>query len=90
MTTTQELVDISHFPAFGYMEIIDRRDAATLLPIINSHVLAGTIIHSNEWASYHCVSTLPNVSRHYVVNHSVTFINPTTGTHTQHIKILLE
>ena len=68
------------------MEIVNRRDAATLLPIINAHVAAGTIIHSDEWASYRQVSTLANVSGHSVVNHSVTFINPTTGTHTQHIE----
>ena len=68
------------------MEIVDRRDAATLLPIINAHVAAGTIIHSDQWASYRRVSTLPNVSSHSVVNHSITFINQTTGTHTQHIE----
>ena len=68
------------------MEIVDQRNVATLLPIINVHVAAGTIIHSDEWASYHRVSTLSNVSSHSVVNHSVTFINPTTGTHTQRIE----
>jgi len=32
------MVDTSYSPALGYMEIVQQRDAATLLPIINSHV----------------------------------------------------
>ena len=38
--------------ALGYMEVVDKRDAATLLPIIQSHVESGTIVRSDEWASY--------------------------------------
>lgn len=80
------LVDTSTSPALGYMEIVPRRDAATLLPIINNHVAPGTIVHSDEWRAYNQVATLPNVSSHATVNHSMTFVAPTTGTHTQHIE----
>ena len=50
-------------PALGYMQIVAARDATTLLPIINSHVASGTIVHSDEWAAYiiEC-NHLPNVN----------------------------
>ena len=80
------LVDTSYSPALGYMEIAPRRDAATLLPIIQARMLPGTIIHSDEWAAHRRVASLPNVSSHDTVNHSVEFVNSTTGTHTQSIE----
>ena len=62
------------------------RDANTLLPLITAHVAPGTIIHSDEWAAYNQVQRLPNVSSHEVVNHSVNFVEPTTGVHTQNVE----
>ena len=41
------------------------------------------IVHSDEWAAYNHVQQLPNV---HTVNHSITFVNPATGTHTQNIE----
>ena len=38
------MCDTSTTPATGYMEIVQTRDAATLLPIIRDHVHAGIII----------------------------------------------
>ena len=76
------MVDISHTPALGYMEIVAQRDAATLLPIINAHIAPGTEVWSDEWNAYRRVGTLPNVSRHRTVNHSVNFVDPVTGVHT--------
>lgn len=80
------MVDTSHNPALGYMEVVSARDANTLLPIIQAHVAPGTIIHSDEWRAYHQVASLPSVASHGTVNHSVTFVNPTTGVHTQNIE----
>ena len=79
------MVDTSQTPAPGFMNVVDQRDAATLLPIIQAYVAPGTIIHSDEWAAYNCVASLPNVASHSTVNHSVTLVDPVTHTHTQNI-----
>ncbi len=42
------LVDTSHTPALGYVQIVQCLDAATLLLIIQQHVHSGTIIHSDQ------------------------------------------
>lgn len=73
------MVDTSYSPSLGYMQIVDRRDAATLLPIIRAHTAPGTIVHSDEWAAYSRIDReIPHL-QHQTVNHSV---NP-TGVHTQ-------
>ena len=89
--TTQEIwvfgmVDTSQTPALGFMNVVDQRNAATLLPLIQAHVAPGTIIHSDEWAAYNRVASLPNVASHSTVNHSVTFVDPVTHTHTQNVE----
>ena len=68
------------------MEVVPHRDANTLLPLITAHVAPGTIIHSDKWAAYNQVQRLPNVSSHEVVNHSVNFVEPTTGVNTQNVE----
>lgn len=68
------------------MQIVPDRRATTLLPIIQSHVQPGTTIHSDCWRAYNNVSALPNVSSHQSVNHSLNFVDPVTGVHTQHIE----
>ena len=68
----------------SYMQIVPR-DAATLLPIIQQHVVNGTTVWSDEWAAYNNVATLPNVVNHDTVNHSVEFVAP-SGVHTQNIE----
>ena len=77
------MVDVSATPA---LRIVPQRNAATLLPIIQQHVRPGTIIHSDEWAAYNNVQHLPPVAQHSTVNHSIQFVNPVTGTHTQNIE----
>ena len=66
--------------------IVPQRNASTLLPIIQQHVAPGTIIHSDEWRAYTQVQSLPNVAAHHTVNHSVEFVNPVTGVHTENVE----
>ena len=79
------IVDVSTQPATGYMELVPRRDAATLLPIIRQHVHPGSTIHSDEWRAYSSLQYDPHY-HHYTVNHSLNFVNPVTGVHTQHVE----
>ena len=75
------LVDTSHTPPVGYMEVVTTQNAATLLPIIQTHVSPGTIVHSDDWSAYKRAH-LPHVASHGTVNHSVTYVDPTIGIHT--------
>ena len=65
--------------------MVQNRDAATLLPIIQAHSENGTIVHSDQWAAYRHVASIPQVARHETLNHSVHFVSP-TGVHTQHVE----
>ncbi|CAF5071072.1 unnamed protein product, partial [Rotaria sp. Silwood1] len=58
---------------------VDRRDRATLLPIIQQYVL------SDEWAAYRSLRNNPNYI-HLTLNHSVNLAEPTTSVHTQNIE----
>ena len=68
------------------MEIVARRDATTLCPIIDGHLHPNTGVWSDEWWAYSNVANLTNVSIHKTVIHSVNFIDRVTGVHTNHIE----
>lgn len=65
---------------------IERKDADTLLPIITEHILPETTIMSDSWAAYGGIERLGCFFRHLTVNHSVNFVDPDTGAHTQTIE----
>ncbi len=67
-----------------FMVMVNTRDAATLLPIIQRYVKPGTTIHTDQWAAYNRLSTLGYT--HQTVNHSVNFVDPITGAYTQSIE----
>ena len=68
----------------GFMVPVDRRDAATLLPIIQQFILPGTTIVSDLWGAYNTVGNLGYA--HLTVNHSVNFVDPLTFAHTNAVE----
>ena len=75
------MCNTSESPALGYMELVDSRNVATLLPIIQAHVNPGTTIYSDCWAACNRMITLPSVQAHCTVNHSIEFVIPTREPH---------
>ena len=68
------------------MFVVQKRDAATLIPIILNNVKHGTEIISDEWRAYNGLKA--HGYKHYRVNHSKNFVNPRIGRHTQLIECL--
>ncbi len=59
------------YPTYPGIRIHGNCDAATLLPIIQAHVLSGSIVHSDQWAAYNRVSSIPGIAAHHTVNYRI-------------------
>ena len=46
------MVDCSTSPATGFVQIVKRRNTATLLPIIHQHIRPSTMAYFDEWRAY--------------------------------------
>ena len=77
------MVDVSTSPATG---IVQSRDRATLHSIIQQHTHPNTVVHTDEWAAYGRMTSLPNIASHVVVNHFLHFVDPVTGVHTNNVE----
>lgn len=64
--------------------LVERRDRATLVPIIQREAELGSVIHSDEWPAYGNLNQLGY--QHHTVNHQQNYIDPVTGAHTQGIE----
>ena len=53
------------------------------LPIIQRKVQLGSILHTDEWAAYRQLQRRLGLHNR-AVNHSLHFVDPATGVHTQH------
>ena len=67
-----------------FFEIVERRDKPTLLSIIKKRILPGSVIMSDCWKAYDCLSK--EGYTHMTVNHSENFKDPETGAHTNSIE----
>ena len=68
----------------GYIQLIDNRDAATLIPIIQAHVQPGTMIYSDGWAAYNDLAQLGY--GHEVIGHGQHSVDPATAVHTNGVR----
>lgn len=67
--------------------MVERRDVATLHPIIARCVRRGTEVHTDDWAAYRQLDRdINTVSAHQAVVHRLNFVDPVTGIHTQEIE----
>ena len=80
------LFDTQYVPARPYLQLVRRRNAATLLPIIQRKVQPGSLVYTDQWAAYRRMQRVLGFN-HQTVNHSVNFVDPVTGVHTQHAEI---
>ena len=67
-----------------FMVPVDDRSAATLIPLINQYICAGTTVISDQWAAYNQLN--PGTFPYLTVNHSENFVDPNTLAHTQTIE----
>ena len=58
----------------------NKRDAPTLLPLIFRWILPGSVVYTDEWAAYNGLTAATYT--HESVNHSIQFVDPSTGVHT--------
>lgn len=68
----------------GYAKIIPDKSAKTIQPIIQSQVLAGAVIHTDEHRAYMGLKALG--FRHGTVCHKNEFVNDQTGVNTQAVE----
>lgn len=67
-----------------WAEVIDNKKIETMLPIICSRVVVGSLIHTDEHRTYKTLTNFGYI--HQSVCHKYEFVNQITNVHTQHVE----
>lgn len=67
-----------------FVHVVENRDRDTLLAIVKKYVRPGTTIISKCWKAYDCLAH--EGFNHLTVDHSISFVDPETGAHTNTMK----
>jgi hypothetical protein len=68
-----------------FVETVESRSREALIDVIRRHVIPGSVVLTDMWRGYAGLADLLDVE-HRTVNHSREFVDPVTGTHTNHIE----
>ena len=82
------IVDTSFTPSRGFCKIVENRTAAHMLPLISDVVRPGSIIYTDEFASYNQLGSL-NEYEHRSVCHKYCFVDPNSGVIHKMSKVLI-
>jgi hypothetical protein len=81
------IVDTSTSPGRGFVKIVENRSKIILVQLICQVFRCGSIKHSDEWKSYEDLGKI-NDYQHASVCHKYKIVCPSTGVHTQKLKVL--
>ncbi len=79
-------VEINTVERRAFFVPVENRSAATLKNIMIDNLLPGTAVHTDLWKGYRDVDLREIDASHATVNHSLHFVDPETGIHTQNIE----
>ena len=79
------IVDTSFSPSKGYIELLEKRNSETLLPIISRIVRPGSTIVTGEWRAYNDIIK-SGIYVHKRIAHKYHFVDPQTQVHTQNVE----
>ena len=69
-----------------FADVVQNRSAPTLKAIIEEHVRPGSIVYTDCWRGYRQEDLHAISMDHDTVNHTIGFVDPITGVHTNHME----